>query len=169
MTDIPEIYEVYTSSPFTKYSKISNSKWPCCCDNCTVYLLKNINDYQIYYKLECTKHKKLKKDIYSQEEFDKMLRFTNYLNGMKYQSQKNTNYILCQNGHILSVRCIEKNSRSCNICNNNIVKNINKVWSCIDCGYDVCLKCQTTHKKSSRKKSTNATSNNTSEPAVAQE
>jgi hypothetical protein len=161
MTDtdnnIPEDLYIYNSLPFIEYSKIKNCKWPCC-DKCNVLTLKNKDEssVELKYKLECKKHKKLKKNIYSQEEFDKILRFANYLHGSKYNISTNTNtntntnikYAICPNSHDLNIRSIEKGSRSCDVCNCNIEKNINKVWSCIECGYDVCYKCQVSVRKS---------------------
>ena len=59
--------------------KRSNMKWPCC-DKCSVKVYTNYNSSINFYRIiGCKKCKNIKDIMYTKDEFNKMLRYRNYL------------------------------------------------------------------------------------------
>jgi hypothetical protein len=158
--NIPENLFMIDSHPFLDYENvypchcISDVKWPCCV-KCTVLRLGDINSIDPAYKLVgCKKHKNLKENIYSSEEFDKLLRFRSYLSLLRLRNSTmdiKYKYNRCDSEHDL-YPCVLSKTHICDVCDNKIVDQLNKALRCATCDYDVCYKCQITNKKPKRLK-----------------
>lgn len=84
---IPENCTIVKEDVFSKYTNVYNSKWPCC-KNCHVLTLFDSNLSVNKYKIVGCEKCKPKQNIYTHEEFEKLLRFRNYLSGTNEEEKK---------------------------------------------------------------------------------